>query len=92
MARCLATVRVAAAGLLGELLAGSVLVVLDEAQGQVGLSFRNLPRVSVMPASNVGVSDVIRAASLVCSQEALDALTARATGQTRDLATAGDEG
>jgi large subunit ribosomal protein L4 len=80
----------AAAGLLGELLGGSVLVVLDDTQAQVALSFRNLQRVSVMPAANVGVSDVIRCASLVCSQEALDALTARATGQARELDTAGE--
>jgi len=81
----------AAASVLGDLLTGSVLVVLDDTQSQVALSFRNLQKVSVMPAGNVGVSDVIRCAALVCSQEALDALTARATGQVRDLGAAGEE-
>jgi len=81
----------AAAGVLGDLLTGSVLVVLDDTQSQVALSFRNLQKVSVMPAGNVGVSDVIRCAALVCSQEALDALTARATGQVRDLGAGGEK-
>src|SRR3954447_221353 len=68
-----------AAKLLGDLLDGSVLVVLAEDQDRAALSFRNLARVSVLPASGVGVADVIGASSIVLSQEALDALTARAT-------------
>ena len=68
-----------AATLLGDLLGGSVLVVLADDQERAALSFRNLKRVSVLPASAVGVADVIGAASLVVSQEALDALTARVT-------------
>jgi large subunit ribosomal protein L4 len=68
-----------AATLLGDLLDGSVLVVLAEDQDRAALSFRNLARVSVLPASGVGVADVIGASSIVLSQEALDALTARAT-------------
>ena len=68
-----------------ELLAGSglaqpILVALHDGQERVALSFRNLARVSVLPVSSVGVADVIGAASLVCSQEALDALTERAKG------------
>jgi large subunit ribosomal protein L4 len=58
-----------------------VLVVLADDQEQAALSFRNLRRVSVLPASMVGVADVIGAASVVCSQAALDALTARAKGE-----------
>jgi large subunit ribosomal protein L4 len=58
-----------------------VLVVLSDAQERAALSFRNLARVSVLPMSQVGVTDIIGAASLVCSQEALDALTARAKGE-----------
>ncbi|HEX8157562.1 MAG TPA: 50S ribosomal protein L4 [Solirubrobacteraceae bacterium] len=58
-----------------------VLVVLSDEQERVALSFRNLARVSVLPVSEVGVTDIIGAASLVCSQEALDALTARAKGE-----------
>jgi large subunit ribosomal protein L4 len=57
-----------------------VLVVLSDEQERVALSFRNLARVSVLAVSQVGVADIIGSASLVCSQEALDALTARATG------------
>jgi large subunit ribosomal protein L4 len=58
-----------------------VVVVLSDAQERAALSFRNLARVSVLPVSQVGVTDIIGAASLVCSQEALDALTARAKGE-----------
>ncbi|MEA2181171.1 MAG: large subunit ribosomal protein [Solirubrobacteraceae bacterium] len=58
-----------------------VLLVLSDAQERAALSFRNLARVSVLPVSQVGVTDIIGAASLVCSQEALDALTARAKGE-----------
>jgi len=68
-----------AAKLLADLLDGSVLVVLADDQDRAALSFRNIARVSVLPASGVGVADVIGASSLVLSQEALDALTARAT-------------
>jgi large subunit ribosomal protein L4 len=57
------------------------LVVLAEDQAQVALSFRNLDRVSVLPADGVGVVDLIGAAAVLCSQEALDQLTTRATGR-----------
>ncbi len=57
------------------------LIVLADAQERAALSFRNLRRVSVLPVSMVGVADLIGAASVVCSQEALDALTARAKGE-----------
>src|SRR3954453_17616423 len=68
-----------AAKLLGDLLGGSVLVVLGEEQERAALSFRNLARVSVLPANGIGVADVIGAAAIVFSQEALDAITARVT-------------
>jgi large subunit ribosomal protein L4 len=58
-----------------------VLVVLADDQEQAALSFRNISRVSVLSASMVGVADLIGAASVVCSQSALDALTARAKGE-----------
>ena len=70
-----------------ELLAGwdaaktPTLVVLTDAEAKVAYSFRNLVRTSVLPADGVGVADLIGAASVVCSQEALDALTARAKGE-----------
>jgi large subunit ribosomal protein L4 len=73
-----------AAQLLGESgLPQPTLLVLTDAQEHAALSFRNLPRVSVLPVSMVGVADLIGAASVVCSQEALDALTARAKGESQ---------
>ncbi len=74
-----------------DLLAGSglrmpVLLILTDAQEQAALSFRNLTRVGVLPVSMVGVADLIGAASVVCSQEALDALTARAKGEKTENA------
>ncbi|MGI9097225.1 MAG: 50S ribosomal protein L4 [Solirubrobacteraceae bacterium] len=63
-------------------LAQPTLVVLTDAHEHAALSFRNLARVSVLPVSMVGVADLIGAASVVCTQEALDALTARAKGAT----------
>jgi large subunit ribosomal protein L4 len=60
---------------------GSVLVVLTEEQVRVALSFRNLARVSVLPATNAGVADVIGAASLLITEDALDQLTKRAKGE-----------
>jgi large subunit ribosomal protein L4 len=57
------------------------LIVLADTQERAALSFRNLERVSVLPVSMVGVADLIGAASVICSQEALDALTARAKGE-----------
>jgi large subunit ribosomal protein L4 len=65
-----------AAEVLGDLVAaGSVLVVLADGEETCLKSFRNISRVSVRDASDVGVADVIGAASLVLSQAALDKLT-----------------
>ena len=74
----------AAALLAASGLAQPMLLALTDAQEQVALSFRNLARVTVLPVSMVGVADLIGAASVVCSQEALDALTARAKGQVTE--------
>jgi large subunit ribosomal protein L4 len=72
----------AAAELLGDWAGrGSTLVVLAEEQARVALSFRNLPRVSVLPATGVGVADLVGAARLLVSEEALAQLTARAKGE-----------
>ena len=60
--------------------APSVLVLLSESEANAGLSFRNLPRVDVMPVADAGVADVIGAASLLVSQAALPELEARASG------------
>ncbi len=63
---------------------GSVLVVLADEQARVALSFRNLERVSVLPATGVGVADLIGAASVLVTREALDQLTrARSAGGRR---------
>ncbi len=59
---------------------GSVLVLLSGAEVAAGLSFRNLRRVDVMPATDAGVADVIGAASLLISQSALPEIVARAGG------------
>ena len=67
-----------AAALLGDLIGGSVLVILTDAHERAALSFRNIDRVSVLPAEGVGVVDVIGAAAIVASKEAIDALTERA--------------
>jgi large subunit ribosomal protein L4 len=54
------------------------LVVLGADESTAALSFRNLPRVAVLTAAGVGVTDLLGAASLLVSQSALDELTARA--------------
>ncbi len=67
-----------AAGLLADRRGGSVLVVLGEDEAAAAKSFRNLEGVSVLQAANAGVADLVGAATLVASQAAVDALTARA--------------
>jgi large subunit ribosomal protein L4 len=65
-----------AQGLVSERLGGSVLVALaSEGQDAAAKSFRNLAGVSVLPVDAVGVADVVGAATLVVSREALDHLT-----------------
>jgi large subunit ribosomal protein L4 len=53
------------------------LVVLGTEESAAALAFRNLPRVAVLHSDDVGVADLLRAASLLISRPALDALTAR---------------
>jgi len=55
------------------------LVVLSEDEARVAYSFRNLDRVSVLPAGEVGVTDLVGAAALLVSQTALEQLTGRAS-------------
>ena len=59
------------------------LVVLAPNESDAALSFRNLQRVAVLTHENVGVADLLGAATLVISQPALDALTARAAGSAK---------
>ena len=66
-----------AAGLLEERRGGSVLLLLGADEGGVAKSFRNLARVTVLPAQAAGVADIVSAATLVASRAAIDALTAR---------------
>jgi large subunit ribosomal protein L4 len=63
---------------------GPTLVVLDAQERDAALSFRNLARVAVLTHESVGVADLLRGASLLVSQTALDALTARATGEKKE--------
>jgi large subunit ribosomal protein L4 len=58
------------------------LVVLAPEESSAALSFRNLARVAVLTADNVGVVDLLGAASLLVSELALKALTER-TGKPR---------
>jgi len=67
-------------------LSSPTLIVLVDTQEKASLSFRNLKRVSVLPVSMVGVADLIGAAAVICSQEALDSLTSRAKGESPEPA------
>ena len=67
-----------AADLVQDRRGGSVLVVLGPDEVAAAKSFRNLAGVSVLNAENAGVADLVGAATLVASQAAVDALTARA--------------
>jgi large subunit ribosomal protein L4 len=59
---------------------GPTLVLLSESEANAGMSFRNLKRVAVMPATDAGVADLIGAASLLVSESALSELVSRAKG------------
>jgi large subunit ribosomal protein L4 len=71
---------------------GSVLVALGDDELTAAKSFRNLARVGVLHVDDVGVADLVGAATLVVSQSALDSLTARARkGRGPGEAQTGDE-
>jgi large subunit ribosomal protein L4 len=72
-----------AAELLDAHRGGSVLVVLADGEMTAAKSFRNLARVAVLHVEDVGVADLVGAATLVVSQAALDSLTARARKEAR---------
>jgi large subunit ribosomal protein L4 len=67
-----------AAELLEDRRGGSVLVALADGDLTAAKSFRNLAGVQVMAVDDVGVADVVGAATVVLTQAALDHLTARA--------------
>src|SRR5581483_3788603 len=57
---------------------GRVLVLLGSEEHAAGKSFRNIAGIGVLPVEDAGVTDIIGAASLLISEQALDSLTARA--------------
>ena len=59
-----------------------VLVVLDAEEVGALKSFRNMQRVTVLPADAIGVADVVGARSLVISKSALETVAARAEGRS----------
>jgi len=72
-----------AAELLSTHRGGSVLVALADDELTAAKSFRNLSRVIVLHVDDIGVADLVRAATLVISQSALDNLTARARKEAK---------
>jgi len=72
-----------AAGLLADTRGGATLVVLGADEEHAAKSFRNLAHVTVLAAENAGVADIVRPGTLVASQAAIDALTARASKDRR---------
>jgi large subunit ribosomal protein L4 len=63
-----------------------ILVVLGSDEAAAGKSFRNIARVDALPAEDLGVANVIGAASLLVSEAALPTLVARAVGRAREVA------
>ena len=59
------------------------LVIVSDEEAAAGKSFRNIPRLDVMPVEDVGVADLIWAASVLVSQSALPSLVARAADRAR---------
>jgi large subunit ribosomal protein L4 len=62
---------------------GRTLVICDAEEAGVQKSFRNLPRVAVLPASAAGVADVIGHRSLAVSKAALEVLESRCAEVSR---------
>jgi large subunit ribosomal protein L4 len=74
-----------AAELLGEWGAvAPTVVVLGADEATAGKSFRNIARVTAIPAGDLGVAQIIGAASLLVSEVAMPALVARAAGRARE--------
>jgi len=72
-----------ASDLLSNHRGGSVLVVIADGELTTLKSFRNLARTNVLHVDDVGVADLVRAATLVISQSALDSLTTRARKEAK---------
>ncbi len=71
---------------------GPTLLIVDPDETALVKSFRNIPRVSVLPASAVGVADVLAAGSIVASEAALSVLEARSADVTRKGEAGKDDG
>jgi large subunit ribosomal protein L4 len=54
------------------------LVLLAESEETAGKSFRNIARVDAIPVADAGVADVVRAASLLVSESAMESLVSLA--------------
>jgi large subunit ribosomal protein L4 len=67
------------------------LVILADEEAAAGKSFRNLVRVTAMPAQDAGVADIVGAASLLVSESALEQLRARAGGAEGSSESASEE-
>lgn len=70
---------------------GPTLIVLGAEEATVVKSFRNLPRVSVMPAAAIGVADVLGHASMIVSPAALEVLEAK-LGDVKRKASPSEDG
>jgi len=68
-----------------------VLVVLGNEEAAAGKSFRNVVRTAAIPVGDVGVADVIGAASVLISEVALPALVERAQAPSRVKVEAAEE-
>ena len=67
------------------------LVLVDPDETGAYKSFRNLPEVTVLPASSAGVVDILGHASMVVTDAALEVLEARAAEVRRGAGTSGRE-
>jgi len=59
------------------------LVIVSDEEAAAGKSFRNITRLDVLPVEDVGVADLIWAASVLVSESALPSLVARAVDRGR---------
>ena len=68
-----------------------VLVVLGAEEAAAGKSFRNMAKTQAIPVEEVGVADIINAASLLISEAAMPTLVARAEKPSRTTVEPGQE-
>jgi large subunit ribosomal protein L4 len=74
-----------AAALLGDWDAvPPTVVVLGGDEAAVGKSFRNIARVAAVPVSDLGVADIVGAASMLVSEAAMPELVARAAARSQE--------